>query len=627
MSFRGDDRAAAVQVGAVILFGFLVIAVTTWQATVVPQENARVEYAHSQRVVDDMQDARNVVVSAPGETSLRSVGVEMAPSYPPRSIFVNPGPPSGTLRTVGTDDPDHAISVNNATATDEETADFWNGTPHARYPTGALEYEPGYNVFTGAPDTVYENTALYTVGGDGTVVDVTGQDVVDGTTVTLVALDGRLSRTTSDTYSVDFEALSAPSTSVAVTNASNGNVTVSFPSRRGAGWWNASLAESGELDEFGGHVVDVRGTSAGDFENVTIELEGDVTYTLRMAKVGVGSGADDPGKSYVVDVAGDGTSVRSGNTRQLVVEVRDRYSNPVSGVTVTVDDSDTDLVGGSLDATEATTGSDGRATFEFTGGSAGTATVVVNVSDDATPLDRELATFEVDVTGGSTAGGAYTVTWSNPDGQTGVDCDASGDTCTVDASQTTSVDLTAATAPTVVDTTIDFGLNTTAVGSLTPGEAQTDGAGEATTTFDVAANGTVQVFASGGGSSDVIELTVVNVGSGNAPPTASIDDVQDRTRCTGGGCSGDNPAEFRVDWSATDDSGIQSVTVELVDSTGTVVDSVSPPASGTSAAGQVTLSDPGGSGGDYTIRLTVTDVDGASDSESTTQTADGDDAT
>jgi PKD repeat protein len=532
MSFRGDDRGAAVQVGAVILFGFLVIAVAGWQATVVPQENARVEYAHSQRVTDDMQDVRNVVVSAPGETSLRSVGVEMAPSYPPRSIFVNPGPPSGTLRTVGTDDPGLAVRVNNATATDAEAADVWNGTPHARYGTGGIVYESGYNVFTEAPDTVYENSVLYTVGNDGTVVNVTGQDVVDGRTVTLVTLDGTLSRTTAGTYTVDFESLSTASTSVAVTNASNGNVTVSFPSRRGAGWWNASLAESGELDEFGGHVVDVRATSLGTFNNVTVELAGGVTYDLRMAKVGVGDGADRPGKHYVVDVAGDGTSVQSGTTRQLVVEVRDRYNNPVSGVTVEVNGSDTDLNGGSLDATEATTGSDGRATFAYTGGSAGTATVVVNVSDDATPLSRELATFEVAVTGsgtgtGSTSNGAYAVDWQDPDGDNPSgplsSCTASDCTWDVGADGDSSLDLRALTDPTVQDLSTEFAVNNSSVGTLSGSDPSTDASGAATTTLDAVENGTVKVYVITGGASDVVNVTVRNVtGGADQAPTASF---------------------------------------------------------------------------------------------------------
>lgn len=409
MRFLDDDRGAAVQVGAIILFGFIVVAVAMWQATIVPQQNAGVEYTHSQRVQDDMQDVRNAIVSAPGSTTIPSVGVDMAPEYPPRTIFVNPGPATGTLRTFGTTDERLNLTVTGATATGE-AGDYWDGSPN-RYGTGGIVYEPGYNVYTSGPDTVYESSVLYNVENDGTVIDITGQSLVDGRTLTLITLDGSLSRTTSDTYSVDFDALSTSSTTVSVTD-DGGPVTVSFASRREPAWWNATLAAAGELDEDGGHVVDVRAGSPatiGAYHNVTIELEAGVAYQLQMAKVGVGSGATDPGKHYIVDVAGDGSTVRTGTTRRLVVEVRDRYNNPVSGVEVELNDSDSDLRGGSLVDSPMTTGIDGRATFEYdaTGATPGTATIVFNSSDDVAPPDRELVAFEVTVTapGGGGGGG------------------------------------------------------------------------------------------------------------------------------------------------------------------------------------------------------------------------------
>jgi hypothetical protein len=260
MRFRDDDRGASVQIGAILLFGFLIVAVATWQSTVVPQENARVEFTHSQRVTDDMQDVRNAIVSAPGSSTIASVGVDMAPTYPPRSVFVNPGPPAGTLRTVGTANDSLNVTVNNATATDDEAGDYWDGTT-TRFNTGGLVYDPGYNVYSSAPDTVYETTVLYNVENDGTVVNVTGQDLVDGRTITLITLNGSLSRTTSDTYSVDFEALSSSTTTVSVTDDGGDPVTVSFASRRPPGWWEGVLDEADELDGDGGHVVDVRAGS------------------------------------------------------------------------------------------------------------------------------------------------------------------------------------------------------------------------------------------------------------------------------------------------------------------------------------------------------------------------------
>lgn len=359
MKLRDDDRGASVQIGAILIFGFLVLAIAGWQATVVPQDNAQVEYTHSQRVTDDMQDVRNVVVSAPGETSLRSVSVDMAPEYPPRTIFVNPGPPSGTLRTVGTANASLNLTVDNARATDGNTADFWNGSPRT-YNTGGLAYSRGYNVYTGAPDTVYENSVLYDAGNGGGTVTVAGQDIVEGRTVSLVTLNGSLARTSADAHTVDLQALSSSTRTVAVNNSSGGNVTVSFASRRDATWWRETLADAGELDEGGGYVVDVRSTSLGEFHNVTVELAGNTTYRLQMAKVGVGSRTETPGKAYVVDVEGNQSTVPEGSTQKFVVEVRDEYNNPVSGVQV---EANASL--GSLQETPQRTGIDGRVTFIY----------------------------------------------------------------------------------------------------------------------------------------------------------------------------------------------------------------------------------------------------------------------
>ena len=78
--YRDDDRGQSIQIGAVLLFGALIVALAGYQAFVVPQQNERVEFAHSQTVQDDMQDLRNALVSATGEASTRSVSVSTTSS-------------------------------------------------------------------------------------------------------------------------------------------------------------------------------------------------------------------------------------------------------------------------------------------------------------------------------------------------------------------------------------------------------------------------------------------------------------------------------------------------------------------------------------------------------------------
>lgn len=62
MTFRDDDRAVTVQVGTVLLFASLVVAMSLYQATVVPNQNHSVEFRHNQEVKGELLDLRNAVV-------------------------------------------------------------------------------------------------------------------------------------------------------------------------------------------------------------------------------------------------------------------------------------------------------------------------------------------------------------------------------------------------------------------------------------------------------------------------------------------------------------------------------------------------------------------------------------
>jgi len=66
MQFWGDDRGQAIQIGAVLLFGILIISFSSYQAFVVPNQNEQVEFNHNQRVQGQLQDVRNAIVSMPG---------------------------------------------------------------------------------------------------------------------------------------------------------------------------------------------------------------------------------------------------------------------------------------------------------------------------------------------------------------------------------------------------------------------------------------------------------------------------------------------------------------------------------------------------------------------------------
>jgi hypothetical protein len=635
MSLRGDDRAAAVQVGAVILFGFVVVALASWQAQVVPQQNADVEYDHSQRVQDDMQDVRNGIVSAPGGNRPSSIGVEMGTSYPPRTLFVNPADPSGSIRTLGTENASVNLSLSNVAVANDDARQLW-GTEES-FDTGGLAYSPRYAVYTGAPDTVYENSVLYNQFDGGETIVLAGQDLVDGERLSLVTLGGELDRSQADTYTVDLDAVSTSGNRVGVTNDSAGTVNVSFATRRSAGWWEDRL--SGELTANGGNVVDVvESGSVGAFTVVTVQLRGGVTYDLAMARVTVGDGAADPGAGYLTDPNGDSLTVGEGSTGRVVVEVRDEYNNPVSGVLV---NASVESGPGSLADRNLTTDSDGRVAFEYsapTDGDSTDETARVDVSYTVDPastaitgsapenLSVSVVVDDDDAGGGGGGGGAYSIDWQDPDADnpSGPLSNCDDTACTWDVGTDADGDLTlrSVTSPTVEDLDVDFRVNDSTVGTLSTTDTTTGSTGEATTTLSAAANGTIDVFVITPDSSDVVTVEVTNVSGGGGAdttaPTIASATLTDDTDNDGVVNDGDT-VTVSADVSDSE-SGVSSVEADVSDFGG---------------PGALTLTDGDNDGvydasftvdgatasadGDYAARITATDGAGNTQQTDTNQ--------
>jgi len=155
MSLGGDDRGQSVVIGAVILFGFLVIAMSTYQATVVPAQNSQAEFGHEQAVRNDLVGVRDAVVTAGTTGATSPASVKLGTRFPDRTLFVNPPPAVGRLETrpggnvtlnvsraqFGTDAPGEA----------HETREGWPtaAATDGNYTTKTLVYTPQYRAYDG----------------------------------------------------------------------------------------------------------------------------------------------------------------------------------------------------------------------------------------------------------------------------------------------------------------------------------------------------------------------------------------------------------------------------------------------------------------------------------------------
>ncbi|QLH84503.1 Ig-like domain-containing protein [Halosimplex pelagicum] len=547
-----DDRGQSIQIGAVLIFAALILLLSLYQATIVPQQNERVEFDHSQQVQSDLLDLRNAVTSTFGESASRSVSIQLGTTYPSRVLAVNPPPVSGLVRTAGTADGDVSFELDNAVALDDETDDFWDGSVDSggRYQTGSIVYRPSYNEYGQPPRTVYDSTVLYdNFTFEGATIARSGQTLIDGSTISLVALNGSLQQSSSGAASVDVRPKSASSTTVAVRNSAAGNITIRTATRLPNSTWTELLADESNVTGWEtSALIDV-----DEFRMLEVELKPG-TYELRMAKAGVGTRVTDTSAAYMTDVAADGSTVPENGSVRLTVEVRDAYNNPVADVNVT---GSTGTSVGDLAEAEVATGDDGRASFVYEAPESVNAATEVPVEftfdpttppsfDPDAPEDVE-AVVEVQNTqvDGASGGGSapFSVTWDSPEvSETGTylsSCDSSDCTWDVGADTDDTLDLSAVVEDiaggvdntTVDGTTVDFALNNGTVGTLSSESDVSDNSGTVETTLTASENGTVRLYAVSGGASDPLNVTVTNVtGASSQGPTLGfrVDDFSDR---------------------------------------------------------------------------------------------------
>ncbi|MFC7175691.1 hypothetical protein [Halosegnis marinus] len=179
--FGTDERGQAIQVGAVILFSFVVIAFSLYQASVVPSQNTAIEVQHNERVQSDMLDVRNAVLSSVSSGANPFVEVGLGTQYPARALAINPAPPSGLVRTT---DSSPVTVLEGGPGGTNVSNDVCPGTSAPR--SRLLTYEPTYN-YLDAESVFVENTVAFTTTGDDPLV-LSGQRFLVNNTVNLVPM-------------------------------------------------------------------------------------------------------------------------------------------------------------------------------------------------------------------------------------------------------------------------------------------------------------------------------------------------------------------------------------------------------------------------------------------------------
>lgn len=381
----GPGQAVSPVIGFLLIVAILATLVAVLQTSAVPVWNAEVERDHGERVQGDVQRFGAAVTGVAADGSRAGVPVDLGVDYPNRVVLSNLPAATGSFSLVR-----GQATIDGARAVDPDAADYWNGSARS-FDDAYAVYEPSYRYREPGPLTVADHGAVYNREPSGAAGVLRTPSLVDAGGVRLVTLRGSLGLTGSRTATLDLFPDSAVRNAVTVTNASDGPVTVTVPTRLEAAWWRDQLDDP--------RVVDVR--DAGD-GRVTVELARGERYRLALGAVGVNGRTVTPPR-YIVGVVGDGARVGVGDPVELVAEVRDRFDNPVADASVRFAVDGDGTVQGGVVAT-VPSDADGRARVTYRPTGTGDATVNASLAAVDGPAGR--TRFTVSGVAGATVGDA-----------------------------------------------------------------------------------------------------------------------------------------------------------------------------------------------------------------------------
>ncbi|GAB3018101.1 Ig-like domain-containing protein [Natronobiforma cellulositropha] len=426
MSRPGDERAVTVQIGAVLLLAILIATLSLYQVNAVPDQTFDAEFTHHQGTLGDLVELRDAIGDFDARHE-RGVPVSLGTQYQTRVVAINPPAPAGEIAT---SEP-KAVRVENASVDDPTVADILENPPTTRL----LAYEPGYNEYD-APTTVLEHGLLYN-RFDGASVTLEEQTAIGEERITLVFVDGNLSRAASGTVSVAVETIGGPSDERRLESDGTGNVTITLPTRAEARW-EASVGTT-----FDAGVANARILPDGDEGTVTVELA-DESYALQVAQVRVGEGGerDERFDEARAGEGGGGETGGDGGSGPFAVSWASEEVTVVEGESETLEALVTDAETGEPVAAAGVDFSRSGAAISFEGDSSaetdedGVASVTVTGESEG-----ESAVFAT-VSGGHARAGVTVEAFEPPTDEPYVDVAITGTNAPVEAGSVLTVDAT-----------------------------------------------------------------------------------------------------------------------------------------------------------------------------------------
>jgi len=359
---RNYTKAVAPVIGFMLLMAILFLAAAQYQANVVPAQERSTEIDHYSEVTEEISGLRSSIIQTASTGQIHTQNINLGTGYDVLGLSQPAHPGTLTyLNVSNTEDSD--ISIQNA-QNNKEASNFWRGDVDREYETGILEYQIDYNRIQSHADVYIEHGFMYrdTARGSDDEIDMiedSEQPIINGRSITIYTIQSNLDTTRIGSDTIETQPISAPMNSVSITNFEEDSpITIELPTRLDKEDWERILCDETVEDynaldtdlnctDEGGHIdeIDVDDEQEETFNTVTIELEEDETYNLRMARVDLRSqsqrAATETTEEQYIAVERESANVREDSSIQLDAEVRDKFNNGVIGVPVTVEAQDT----------------------------------------------------------------------------------------------------------------------------------------------------------------------------------------------------------------------------------------------------------------------------------------------
>jgi hypothetical protein len=283
-----NNRAVSEVLGAILLFGIIIVALGGYQAFIVPQQNAEIESNHDAQVSDEFAEIQPAISNAVGSSRARTTSVTLGTRYPVRAAALNPPTVSGQLGTGASGDlrVNHDSRIDACALTDD------------RPNTTSIRYNANYNELENTGAMVYENGVTYRET-DGGILQRTDQQLVDGSTIRLYPLVAEQFSTGSSS-SEQLRFIPGETGVRTVDVGKDEKLDITFPSRLDKDGWKKILGDADNFDS-------VDDSAPDDTVTVTLSPSEETTYTVRCTPVGIES-APEQGVVPRDDVSDDSTS-------------------------------------------------------------------------------------------------------------------------------------------------------------------------------------------------------------------------------------------------------------------------------------------------------------------------------